>query len=71
MRTIYAQAALSEIVTTMAGRLVPEASIGVSLFGKNLDAAGIVADSEVSGKVQTAIIAFVTTIEQFCSKAIS
>jgi NAD(P)H-dependent FMN reductase len=69
-RAIHAQASLTEIVTTMAGRIVPEASITVSLLGKNLDAAGIVADSEVSSEVQTAIVALATAIEQFRSKAI-
>lgn len=64
-RAIHAQASLVEIVTTMAGRLVPEASITVSLLGKNLDAAGIVDNSEISGELQAAIIAFVTAIEQF------
>lgn len=64
-RAIHAQASLVEIVTTMAGRIVPEASITVSLLGKNLDAAGIVANSEISGELQAAIIAFAITIEQF------
>jgi chromate reductase, NAD(P)H dehydrogenase (quinone) len=69
-RAIHAQASLTEIVTTMAGRIVPEASITISLLGRNLDTAGIVADSEISSEVKAAIVAFVTAIEQFCSKAI-
>jgi chromate reductase, NAD(P)H dehydrogenase (quinone) len=69
-RAIYAQASLTEIVTTMAGQIIPEASITVSLLGKNLDTGGIVADSEISSEVQTAIVAFVTAIEQFRAKAI-
>ncbi|MGV0029248.1 NADPH-dependent FMN reductase [Phormidesmis priestleyi] len=69
-RAIHAQASLTEIVTTMAGRMVPEASITVSLLGKNLDAAGIVADPEISSEVQTALVVFTTEIEQFRSKAI-
>jgi chromate reductase, NAD(P)H dehydrogenase (quinone) len=64
-RAIHAQASLTEIVTTMAGRIVPEASITVSLLGKNLDAKGIVADSEISREVQNAIVAFAIAIEQF------
>lgn len=69
-RAIHAQASLTEIVTTMAGRIVPEASITVSLLGKNLDATGIVDDTEISSELQAAIVAFATAIEQFRSKAI-
>jgi chromate reductase, NAD(P)H dehydrogenase (quinone) len=69
-RAIHAQASLTEIVTTMAGQIVPEASITVSLLGKNLDAAGIIADSEMSSEVQAAIVAFSTAIEQFRAKAV-
>lgn len=57
-RAIYAQAALTEIVTTMSGKIVPEASITVALLGKQFDTADIVADSEISDKVRTAIMAF-------------
>ena len=67
-RAVHAQASLIEIVTTMAGQLIPEASITVSLLGKNLDATGIITDSEVSSEVQSAITAFVTAIEQLRSK---
>jgi chromate reductase, NAD(P)H dehydrogenase (quinone) len=69
-RAIHAQASLTEIVTTMAGQIVPEASITVSLLGKNLDAAGIIADSEMSSEVQAAIVSFSTAIEQFRAKAV-
>jgi chromate reductase, NAD(P)H dehydrogenase (quinone) len=68
-RAIHAQASLTEIVTTMAGRIVPEASITVSLLGKNLDATGIVADPEISSEVKAAMVAFVTKIEQFRAQA--
>ena len=67
-RAVHAQASLTEIVTTMAGQLIPEASITVSLLGKNLDAAGIVANAEVSSEVETAIAAFVGAVEQFHAK---
>jgi chromate reductase, NAD(P)H dehydrogenase (quinone) len=69
-RAIHAQASLTEIVTTMAGRIIPEASITVSLLGKNLDAAGIAADLEISSAVKAKIAAFVTVIEQFRAKAV-
>jgi hypothetical protein len=42
----------------MAGKIVPEASITVSLLGKNLDAAGIIAESKI------AIDSFVNDIKQ-------
>lgn len=63
-RAIHAQASLIEIVTTMAGRIVPEASITVSLLSKNLDAAGIIANPKISGELQSAIISFANAIEQ-------
>ncbi len=63
-RAIHAQAQLTEIVTTMAGRIVPEASITVSLLAKNIDADGIIADKNISSQVQTAIVAFANAIEQ-------
>ncbi len=68
-RAIHAQASLIEIVTTMAGRIVSEASITVSLLGKNLDAAGIVADAEVASQLKAAIAAFAIAIQQFRSES--
>jgi len=64
-RAVHAIASLTEIVTTMAGRIVPEASITVSLLGKNLDATGIVADPEIASELQAAIISLANAIEQF------
>lgn len=64
-RAIHAQASLTEIVTTMAGRIVSEASTTVSLLGKNLDVAGIIADPEVSDELKSAISSFADAIEQF------
>jgi chromate reductase, NAD(P)H dehydrogenase (quinone) len=57
-RATYAQASLIEILTTMAGRVIPEASITVPLMGKKLDVAGIIADTELSGELKKAIKAF-------------
>lgn len=64
-RAMHAQASLTEILTTMAGRIVPEASITVPLLSKNLDAAGIVADPEISSELQAAMTSFVNPIEKF------
>jgi chromate reductase, NAD(P)H dehydrogenase (quinone) len=62
-RAVHAQASLVEILTTMAGRVIPEASITVALMGRKLDAAGIAADAEFSEAIITAIAALVTAIE--------
>ena len=61
-RATHAQAALAEIMTTMSGKIVPEASITLALLGKNLDAAGIIADLTLSGDLQAAIIVFANAI---------
>jgi chromate reductase, NAD(P)H dehydrogenase (quinone) len=66
----HAQAALTEIVTVMSGRIVPEACIAVPLPGTKLDTEGIIADPEISSQIQTAIVTFVTAIEQFRLTAI-
>jgi chromate reductase, NAD(P)H dehydrogenase (quinone) len=63
-RATHAQASLIEVVTTMAGRIIPEASITVSLMGKKLDASGIIADPQLSEEIQKAIGAFCDAIDQ-------
>jgi chromate reductase, NAD(P)H dehydrogenase (quinone) len=62
-RAVHAQASLIEILTTMAGRVISEASIAVPLMGKNLNIAGIVADPIIAGELQKAIGVFVQAIE--------
>lgn len=64
-RAIHAQASLTEIVKTMTGRIVPEAAITVSLLGKKMDVAGIVADQEISGELRAKIVSFTNAIKQF------
>ncbi|BAU13992.1 NADPH-dependent FMN reductase [Leptolyngbya sp. NIES-3755] len=61
-RATHAQASLIEIVTTMAGRVIPEASVTIPLLGKTLDAAGIVADAEISELLKTAIVKLANAI---------
>jgi chromate reductase, NAD(P)H dehydrogenase (quinone) len=63
-RATHAQASLVEILTTMAGRIVPAASVAIPLMGKNLDAAGILADPELAGVLRQAIADFVQAIQQ-------
>jgi chromate reductase, NAD(P)H dehydrogenase (quinone) len=63
-RAVHAQAALIEIVTTMAGKIIPNGCITVPLLGKNLDSAGIIADVELAEQVRQAIIAVVDFVER-------
>jgi chromate reductase, NAD(P)H dehydrogenase (quinone) len=61
----HAQASLTEIITVMSGRLVPEASISVPLPGKNLDAAGIASHPEISVALRTAIVVLAKEIDRY------
>ncbi|MBD2038355.1 hypothetical protein H6F76_25715 [Leptolyngbya sp. FACHB-321] len=63
-RATYVQALLTEIVTIMTGRIVSEASITISLLGRNLDAPETVADPEILAALQAAIATFVKAIQQ-------
>jgi chromate reductase, NAD(P)H dehydrogenase (quinone) len=54
-RATHAQASLIEIVTTMAGCVIPEASITIPLMGKKLDVDGILADPELANQLRKAI----------------
>lgn len=62
-RATRAQAALTETVTTMAARVVAEASVTVPLLGKQLDAAGFAAHPEISSMLRAALAAFARAIE--------
>jgi chromate reductase len=53
----YAQASLTETLTVMSARPIPEASITVPLAGRKLDASGIVADEDLSTALRCAISA--------------
>lgn len=65
----HAQASLTEIITVMSGRLVPEASITVPLSGKHLDAEGIASHAEISAVLRTAIVVFTNEIERYRAEA--
>jgi len=62
-RSTYALASLTEIITIMSGRIIPEASISVALREKYLDEAGIVTHPEIATTVRTALVAFVHALE--------
>ena len=51
----YAQASLTETLTVMSARPIPEASITVPLAGRKLDASGILADEALSTALRSAI----------------
>ncbi|MDR3416427.1 MAG: NAD(P)H-dependent oxidoreductase [Nevskia sp.] len=57
-RAVHAQAALTETLTTMSARLVPEANVTLPLLGRTLDAAGIAADAELAALLRRALDAF-------------
>jgi NAD(P)H-dependent FMN reductase len=61
-RAVHADAQLTEILTTMSARLVPEASLTVPLLGRALDGATIAADPDLSGPLRAALAAFVLAI---------
>lgn len=61
-RASHAQASLAETLSTMSAILVSEKPLIVSLAGRKLDAAGILADPEVSGALRAAIMALVRAI---------
>ncbi len=58
----HAQASLTETLTVMMASIVAEASITVPIQGKRFDEDGVVADSEVSSLLRSAIVAFVRAI---------
>jgi chromate reductase, NAD(P)H dehydrogenase (quinone) len=55
-RSTYAQASLAETLRVMSADLVDAASIAVPLGGRHLDASGIVADTELSSDVRSALV---------------
>lgn len=57
-RSLHAYDALKLTLTTMSGRVSPDASITLPLLGRNLDAAAIVADGELAGALRAALAAF-------------
>jgi NAD(P)H-dependent FMN reductase len=64
-RSTYALASLTEIITIMSGRIIPEASITVALREKYLGNAEIVAHPEIAGMLQVALKAFADAIKKY------
>jgi len=61
-RSTYAQASLLETLTVMSANIVEEAFITIELAGKKLDEAGMVADSEISKALKSALAVLETAI---------
>ena len=57
-RATHADAALRLTLTTMSGRLIEAASVTMPLLGRQLDAGGIAADTELGGALRCALAAF-------------
>lgn len=63
-RSTHADAALRLTLTTMSAELVEAASITLPLLGRNLDAAGIAADPELSAQLGGALRVFSEAIRR-------
>jgi NAD(P)H-dependent FMN reductase len=61
-RATHADAALRLTLTTMSARLIDSACITLPLLGRNLDAAGILADAALADALRTALDRFVAAI---------
>ncbi len=62
-RSSYAQESLAEIIRTMSGRIIDEASLALPLLGQRLDMNGIIARPELASAIRGAVAAFVEAIE--------
>jgi chromate reductase, NAD(P)H dehydrogenase (quinone) len=62
-RATLAQASLASTLTVMTARIVAEASVTIPMLGKSLDAAGVVADPELSVALRSAIEALVLAVQ--------
>lgn len=63
-RAVHALASLTETLTMMAARIVPEASIAVPLLGRGLPEGGIPADHEIADALGKALADFVRAAGQ-------
>jgi chromate reductase len=60
--SVHAPAQLKEILATMSARLVEAAFVTLNLRGRSLDAAGIVADSDLSAALADGLARFAAAI---------
>jgi chromate reductase, NAD(P)H dehydrogenase (quinone) len=64
-RSTYALASLTEVITIISGRIIPEASISVALREKPLDEVGMVAHPEIANTLRAALQAFADAIGRY------
>lgn len=64
-RSTYAVASLTEILTIMSGRIIPEASITVALREKLLDEEDIIVHPELAPMLRVALEAFAGAIRRY------
>jgi chromate reductase len=62
-RGTYAQASLSETLTVMAARIVPEAAVTLKALGKPISEDSILRDAEISANLRTAFDALSRFVE--------
>ena len=62
-RATHAHASLLEILTVMSATIVEDASVAVPVAGRGLDIAGILADTELTGRLHAAIDALVAAAD--------
>jgi chromate reductase, NAD(P)H dehydrogenase (quinone) len=63
-RSIHAEAQLTEILTTMSARLIPEASVTLALPNQSADGAGLAHDPELSRTLRSALLALARAIQK-------
>jgi NAD(P)H-dependent FMN reductase len=63
-RAFHAQASLREILSTMAARVIPEASVVISLTGKTLTAQDILADPARARRLKEALEALIRALKE-------
>lgn len=69
-RSTWARASLTETLTVMSAKLIPEASVILPLTKTKIDEAGLVADPEISKALRAVIAVFVRAIRESPSPAI-
>ncbi len=62
-RGTYAQASLTETLTVMSAKVVPEASVTLELLGKRVTAGQIGADPEMSTALRSGLAAFACAVK--------
>ena len=62
-RSVYAQSSLTETLTVMSARLIPEATVTLSLLGKGWDEATICADAVAADLLRSALSALIAVLK--------